>query len=341
MNDIICYVENIENVNCTVENTVYIEKPITQEKQVTPTREVQKITPDPGYTGLSQVTVDKISDNYIIPTGEIQINQNGIYNVKDKVTANVNIPEKQLGTKTITTNGIYKATDDNLDGYSEVEVETSGVDINDYFVTTVTNSNSTSFTKNFIKKCPKLTISSDVVSLNYAFADFKPSVQDWNSFIQGDTSNVQTMENCFSGIQGNIHGIEYIAPSLNTQNVTTMSRLFNVSYDFVTIPEYNAEKVVNIFGAFANMLNLVTFGGLKDLGKNFDTTQSDNYFYYRFDLSSATKLTHESLMNIINNLYDIKTKGCNAQSLVLGSTNIAKLTSDEVAIATNKGWNVS
>lgn len=341
MNDIICYVENIENVNCTVENTVYIEKPITQEKQVTPTREVQKITPDPGYTGLSQVTVDKISDDYIIPTGEIQINQNGIYNVKDKVTANVNIPEKQLGTKTITTNGIYKATDDNLDGYSEVEVETSGVDINDYFVTTVTNSNSTSFTKNFIKKCPKLTISSDVVSLNYAFADFKPSVQDWNSFIQGDTSNVQTMENCFSGIQGNIHGIEYIAPSLNTQNVTTMSRLFSVSYDFVTIPEYNAEKVVDIFGAFANMLNLVTFGGLKDLGKNFDITQSDNYFYYRFDLSSATKLTHESLMNVINNLYDIKTKGCNAQSLVLGSTNIAKLTSDEVAIATNKGWNVS
>ena len=59
------------------------------------------------------------------------------------------------------------------------------------------------------------------------------------------------------------------------------------------------------------------------------------------DLSSATKLTHESLMNVINNLYDIKTKGCNAQPLVLGSTNLAKLTAEEIAIATNKGWNVS
>ena len=40
----------------------------------------------------------------------------------DKVTANINIPEKILGTKTITSNGTYKAADDNLDGYSEIEV---------------------------------------------------------------------------------------------------------------------------------------------------------------------------------------------------------------------------
>ena len=40
-----------------------------------------------------------------------------------------------LGTKTITENGTYKASDDNLDGYSSVEVSTSGVDINDYFDT--------------------------------------------------------------------------------------------------------------------------------------------------------------------------------------------------------------
>ena len=46
-------------------------------------------------------------------------------------------------------------------------------------------------------------------------------------------------------------------------------------------------------------------------------------------------------MNIINNLYDIKTKGCNPQGLVLGSINLAKLTSEEIAIATNKGFNVS
>ena len=30
-----------------------------------------------------------------------------------------------------------------------------------------------------------------------------------------------------------------------------------------------------------------------------------------------------------------------AQNLVIGETNIAKLTEDEIAIATNKGWTVS
>ena len=40
-------------------------------------------------------------------------------------------------------------------------------------------------------------------------------------------------------------------------------------------------------------------------------------------------------------LYDIAEAGCRAQSLVLGSTNMAKLNPTEIAIATNKGWTVS
>lgn len=79
-----------------------------QEKEVTPTKEIQEVVPDIQYDGLSKVTVNPIPDEYIIP---------------------------KLGSKQITENGIYKASDDNLDGYSSVEVATSGVDINDYFDT--------------------------------------------------------------------------------------------------------------------------------------------------------------------------------------------------------------
>lgn len=49
----------------------------------------------------------------------------------------------------------------------------------------------------------------------------------------------------------------------------------------------------------------------------------------------------ESLMNIINNLYDIATAGVQPQKLQLGSTNLAKLTDEEKVIATNKGWSLS
>ena len=53
-------------------------------------------------------------------------------------------------------------------------------------------------------------------------------------------------------------------------------------------------------------------------------------------------------MNVINNLYDLNLTydvanggTLYAQSLVLGSTNMDKLTAEEIAIATAKGWNVT
>ena len=81
------------------------------------------------------------------------------------------------------------------------------------------------------------------------------------------------------------------------------------------------------------------------MGKGY-TTKNNNY--YKLNLSACTSLTHESLMNVINNLYDLNLTYDVAnggtlytQSLQLGADNIAKLTAEEIAIATNKGWTVS
>ncbi len=370
-----------------------------QEKEITPTKETQIVEPDKNYDGLKKVTVNKIPDEYIIPTGEIQINQNGIYNVKDKVTADVNIPEKQLGTKTITKNGIYKATDDNLDGYSEVEVETSGVDINDYFETNYTGSNYTGFIKKvsnkilikgtscnsmfqsfkMLSEIPQLD-TSKVTNMGYMFYECK----SLTTIPQLDTSNVTNMNGMFSSCSSlttipqldtskvtNMKDMFYeckslttipqldtsnvsnmydmffsctlltTIPQLDTSNVTNMYDMFFNCTSLTTIPQLDTSKVTNIQNMFNFNKKLTNMGGLKNLGMAYLTTQSANYYQYTLNLSSATKLTHESLMNVINNLYDIASKGCNAQSLVLGSTNIAKLTAEEIAIATNKGWAVS
>lgn len=48
-----------------------------QNKSVTPTKAQQQITYDNGYTGLGIVTVNAIPSNYIIPTGNKEITENG------------------------------------------------------------------------------------------------------------------------------------------------------------------------------------------------------------------------------------------------------------------------
>lgn len=403
-----------------------------QEKEATPTKEMQQIIADQQYDGLSKVVVNAIPDEYIIPSGEIEINANGIYNVTDKVSARVSVPEKTLTTKTITANGTYNATDDNVDGYSQVTVETSGVDINDYFWENFDLHGGTSWDKsNLPKILKKVIIDKTQASMGYAFYEtnletiiFKPTVAkqlttalamfdgctklktiegltyfdfskvtSLNSLFERceslesipyfdtssctsmqdtfydtrkltniplyDTSNVTYMVNLFykSGITQmpmfntskvtNMEGILKHAPNLevfpelDTSNVTNMSSAFYNASSLKEIKKINLGKVTNISHLLEYCDKLTILGGFENLGEGYLTTTSANNWSYKLDLSYCTKLTHDSLMNVINNLYDIAAKGVKTQQLVLGSKNLAKLTAEEIQIATDKGFSVS
>ena len=342
-----------------------------QEKEVTPTKEIQEIKADQQYDGLSKVVVNAIPSEYIIPSGDITITASGTYDVKDKENAIVNIPEKQLGTKTITENGTYKATDDNLDGYSEVEVATTGVNIDDYFKSSASGVGSNYYPgiMNFIKKVKSpLTIVGTSMKYFFSYCNLEElpqintsNVTDMNSMFLGsqaksldlssfDTSNVTNMKYMFDSCE-NLKEIPYFDMS-NTQKVTN---IFQSCIQLKTIPKLNWQNVNEISndqyesyssGILYNTEYVENIGGFENLGMAYDNSQSANYYKYTLSLRSSYssysgRLTHESLMNIINNLYDIKTKGCNAQKLILGTTNINKLTSEEIAIATSKNWTVS
>ena len=450
-----------------------------QEKEVTPTKEKQEIVPDKNYDGLSKVTVDKIPDEYIIPTGNIEIIENGVYNVREKETANVNIPILKLGIKNITENGVYKASDDGLDGYSEVTVgikslftghydrqglkqigwsdeeinyyNQKGVQWNEsedeYFKLTQTelagdDSQNTRFIpKNSTKKSfgsyykllaiPQL----DTSKINNTYSMFQscyslttiPQLNTSNvtnminmfqscysltTIPQLDTSNVNNMTNMFYGCNSlttipqldtgkvtimnsmfngcyslktipqlntsnvtSMNSTFYdcrslkIIPQLNTGKVTNMSSMFQNCHSLKSIPQLNTgkvtdmnymlyncrsltiipqldtSKVININSMFTNCNSLTTLGGLLNLGQAYDTSKSANYSSYKLNLSSCTKLTEQSLINVLNNLYDIATKGCKTQQVILGSTNLAKLVSEEgqqaLASSTEKGWSIS
>ena len=77
--------------------------------------------------------------------------------------------------------------------------------------------------------------------------------------------------------------------------------------------------------------SLIHIGGFKDL----KVGQSWGFLDY------CPNLTVQSLMNVINNLYDLTANGLSGQTLKFGSTNLNKLTADQIAIATNKGWTLN
>ena len=323
-----------------------------EERATTPTKDTQIITPSANKNAITKMTVNPIPDEQIIPSGEINISQNGTYDVTDKASAKVKVPEKQLGAKTITKNGTYNATDDNLDGYSQVEVETSGVDINDYY--DLTKKTSGDF-RSYIKKIPMID-TSDYTNMSSMFRDCKSLI----TIPQLDTSNVTDMSYMFSGCRAlttipqldtsKVTNMTYMfyeckplttIPLLDTSNVTNMYYMFNGCTSLIEIPQLDTSSVTNITNIVYSCPSLTTLGGLTNLGQAYSITESANNYIYGLYLSLSTKLTHDSLMNVINNLYDIAAKGVKTQQLVLGSKNLAKLTAEEIQIATDKGFSVS
>ncbi len=131
-----------------------------------------------------------------------------------------------------------------------------------------------------------------------------------------------------------------------SEGVRTVQNMFYNCISLTEIPELYVGSVSIVSSCFGYCNSLTNLGGLKDLGKSYFNKQA-NYVSYTLALSDCTKLTHDSLMNVINDLYDLNlTYGVAqggtlyTQRLVLGSTNIAKLTEEELQIAQDKGWTI-
>ena len=135
-----------------------------------------------------------------------------------------------------------------------------------------------------------------------------------------DTSKVTNMSSmfAFSNLLASI-------PEMNTSKVTDMGSMFNYCSSLTTVPEMDTSSVTNMSNMFSYCYSLTDMGGFTGLKCNLD-------------LSPCTALTHDSIMNVINKAADVT---ASPKTLILGSTNLAKLSDEEKAIATNKGWTLA
>lgn len=110
----------------------------------------------------------------------------------------------------------------------------------------------------------------------------------------------------------------------NTEQVTNTSSMFQNSglLRMVDLSGCNLSNVTNMNIMFAGCWSLIDVY-IEDIPKSISFKDSEN-------------LSHDSLIRIINALTPVT----ETQTLTIGATNLAKLTEDEIAVATGKGWTV-
>jgi hypothetical protein len=123
---------SLSDILSVVDELPTITEPNLQSKEVTPTKETQKINADSDFDGLEQVTVNAIPDEYIIPDGTLDVASNGDVDVTNFKLARVGVytpPNLQDKTVEITENGTQIITaDEGYNGLNQVEVSVNAIE---------------------------------------------------------------------------------------------------------------------------------------------------------------------------------------------------------------------
>lgn len=192
--------------------------------------------------------------------------------------------------------------------------------------------------------------------------------------LPSNMDNVRNMSSCFSGLSSltsitlptslpNVTNISYCFYSCQSlTNLTlpsSLSKVTNIAYCFgfcirltsLTLPDLSLVTNMNSCFAYCSSLTSITlpdlplvrnmiycFDSCKSLQNlvigniNPNITTLTNWY-----ISDCTALTVESLVNIMNALPTIT----NTRTCTIGTTNLSKLSPEQLAIGVDKGWSIN
>lgn len=177
---------------------------------------------------------------------------------------------------------------------------------------------------------------SKVTDMDYMFNNCQ-KLSEIKGIESWDTSKVTRMDYMFYSCQ-NLTSLD--VSGWDTSKVTDMNYMFSYCKKLSTLSTIKADNLKissygSPFGANDNTI-LSSWGGFINLKNSWNGT---------YCVDKLTALSHQSLVNIINGLYDFVGNGVTPTSsqgiIKFGSTHLARLTEEEIAIATNKGWTLT
>lgn len=160
---------------------------------------------------------------------------------------------------------------------------------------------------------PYLFDTSNVTNMSCMFCNCHSLV----SIPQLNTSNVTDMSSMFVGCSSLVS-----IPELDTSNVTNMSYMFDGCSKLETIPLLDTSNVTDSDNMFRTCYKIANIGGFQGLKVSI----SMNYSYY---------ITRESMLNIFNTIGEAR------ETITIRQDVADRLTDEDIAIATNKGWTIS
>ena len=101
--------------------------------------------------------------------------------------------------------------------------------------------------------------------------------------------------------------------------------MFNSCTKLTSVARLDTSKCTNIEWMFGSCYSLTDLGGFTGLKLNLN-------------LSINSKLTVDSVMNVINNAADMTSE---PKTLTLHQDVFSKLSADQIATASAKGWNIA
>ena len=175
--------------------------------------------------------------------------------------------------------------------------------------------------------------------------NFKPKydIRPTNAIYVFRESMVKNMKQC----------LESCGVSLDLSSAKNCDRLFYGMERLTILPKINISSAESCPYIFANCYALTTIEELR-IGEKTTFASSTSFVKCNaltnltmtgvlatngLNLADCKKLSHESLMSVLNVLQD-KTAVGGTWTVTLGTENLAKLTDTEKAIATQKGWSL-